>query len=31
VVAPMVDTDEPVAPKRRGRPKKVVDEAVAEG
>ena len=30
-VAPMVDTDEPVAPKRRGRPKKVVDAAVIEG
>ena len=30
-VAPMVDVDEPVAPKRRGRPKKVVDAAVIEG
>ena len=30
-VAPMVDADEPVAPKRRGRPKKVVDAAAIEG
>ena len=30
-VAPMVDTDEPVVPKRRGRPKKVVDAAAIEG
>ena len=30
-VVPIVDADEPVAPKRRGRPKKVVDEVVAEG
>jgi hypothetical protein len=29
-VAPMVEADEPVAPKRRGRPKKVVDEAIVE-
>ncbi len=30
-VAPLVGADESVAPKRRGRPKKVVDEAGAEG
>jgi Domain of unknown function (DUF4167) len=30
-VTPMVEAEAPVAPKRRGRPKKVVDEAVAEG
>jgi hypothetical protein len=30
-VAPLVNTEEPVAPKRRGRPKKVVDEATVEG
>ncbi len=30
-VAPLVDADEAPAPKRRGRPKKIVDEAVAEG
>jgi hypothetical protein len=30
-VAPLVDSEEPVAPKRRGRPKKVVDEATVEG
>jgi Domain of unknown function (DUF4167) len=29
-VAPMVDSDEPVVPKRRGRPKKVVDEVATE-
>ncbi len=29
-VAPLVETEEPVAPKRRGRPKKVVDEVAAE-
>ena len=30
-VAPMVEAEEAVAPKRRGRPKKVVDEVVTEG
>ena len=30
-VAPLPETDEAPAPKRRGRPKKIVDAAVAEG
>lgn len=30
-IAPLAESEEPVAPKRRGRPKKVVEEAVAEG
>ena len=30
-IPPMADLDEPVAPKRRGRPKKIVDEVPMEG
>ena len=30
-IAPMVESEEPAAPKRRGRPKKVIDEIAAEG
>jgi hypothetical protein len=30
-ITPVVDSEEPTAPKRRGRPKKVVEDAVAEG
>lgn len=30
-IAPMVESEEPAAPKRRGRPKKVIEEIAAEG
>ena len=31
VIAPLPEAEEVPVPKRRGRPKKVVDEVVAEG